>query len=624
MFTITFYSYKGGVGRTMALVNVAAELARRGRKVLIIDFDLEAPGIPSFEPFAASDRRVGIVDYVSEYIGTAVAPDVSEFIVEARIDVGPDKTAPVWIMPAGKRDETYGQKLSSIDWQDLYENRRGYVLFQDMKQQLALDDREFDYVLIDSRTGHTDVGGICTRQLAEAISFMFFPNDQNISGLKTIVDEIRNDPHVRSKQTKLLFCPSNVPDLDDEDDILKSMLDRASRSLGYEKPHATIRHYNSLSLVDQKIFVVERPRTKLASQYRTLTEALVQTNLLDREGAILFLAQLRKEQRRNSREKRSPSFSPELSADALSDLKKIAEYHRADGEICWRIAAIYHDLGNFAYELEALNGAIDANYNLQKALFTRAFTLLSLSRPEEAIPDLIAVMASSETTAMELRSAMEALRRRYPDWVNAAKLSPLLEKARPEDVETVSNSLVSDVASLDLAIDVLGRSFGDPTADLDTKDDLKSNLTLALISSRQFSRAMDLIAPGGHGLSDDAPIVDVFNYSVAYWGATGLPSRELFQRVIELDDGDPSDANYSQCIALAHAVVGNRVEAFDVLARARSGVMRSSMFSCWRYLYGGRNELMADLDAMEKAISNNELTPPFFESDEQRKQRLPA
>jgi len=42
LYVITFYSFKGGVGRTMALVNTAAELARRGRKVLVVDFDLEA------------------------------------------------------------------------------------------------------------------------------------------------------------------------------------------------------------------------------------------------------------------------------------------------------------------------------------------------------------------------------------------------------------------------------------------------------------------------------------------------------------------------------------------------------------------------------------------------------
>ena len=40
---VTFYSFKGGVGRTMALINAAAILAGRGRRVLMIDFDLEAP-----------------------------------------------------------------------------------------------------------------------------------------------------------------------------------------------------------------------------------------------------------------------------------------------------------------------------------------------------------------------------------------------------------------------------------------------------------------------------------------------------------------------------------------------------------------------------------------------------
>ena len=49
MYTITFYSFKGGVGRTMALVNVGAQLARMGRKVLLVDFDLEAPGLETFD-----------------------------------------------------------------------------------------------------------------------------------------------------------------------------------------------------------------------------------------------------------------------------------------------------------------------------------------------------------------------------------------------------------------------------------------------------------------------------------------------------------------------------------------------------------------------------------------------
>src|SRR6185295_7403991 len=44
----TFYSYKGGVGRSMALANVAALLAKWGRRVLVVDWDLEAPGLERY------------------------------------------------------------------------------------------------------------------------------------------------------------------------------------------------------------------------------------------------------------------------------------------------------------------------------------------------------------------------------------------------------------------------------------------------------------------------------------------------------------------------------------------------------------------------------------------------
>ena len=59
VYISTFYSFKGGVGRTMALVNAAVELARRGRRVLAVDFDLEAPGCHVSSPRGAALARLG-------------------------------------------------------------------------------------------------------------------------------------------------------------------------------------------------------------------------------------------------------------------------------------------------------------------------------------------------------------------------------------------------------------------------------------------------------------------------------------------------------------------------------------------------------------------------------------
>lgn len=43
---VTFYSFKGGVGRSTALVATALQLANKGRRVILVDMDLEAPGLP--------------------------------------------------------------------------------------------------------------------------------------------------------------------------------------------------------------------------------------------------------------------------------------------------------------------------------------------------------------------------------------------------------------------------------------------------------------------------------------------------------------------------------------------------------------------------------------------------
>ena len=57
---ITFYSYKGGTGRTMALANVACLLAEtHGRPVLVVDWDLEAPGLHRFFPPRIRTTRTG-------------------------------------------------------------------------------------------------------------------------------------------------------------------------------------------------------------------------------------------------------------------------------------------------------------------------------------------------------------------------------------------------------------------------------------------------------------------------------------------------------------------------------------------------------------------------------------
>src|SRR3954451_11160575 len=74
---VTFYSYKGGTGRSMALANVAWVLAANRKRVLVVDWDLEAPGLHRyFRPFLI-DRELsasdGLIDMLSAYVDAVVS-----------------------------------------------------------------------------------------------------------------------------------------------------------------------------------------------------------------------------------------------------------------------------------------------------------------------------------------------------------------------------------------------------------------------------------------------------------------------------------------------------------------------------------------------------------------------
>jgi cellulose biosynthesis protein BcsQ len=185
---VTFYSYKGGTGRTMAVANIACLLAKAGRRVLVVDFDLEAPGIwRYFDEFQRGlDRRPGLMDLLlgetAPGQGTTGAerPDWHQYTIRVRIGA-----ASVTVMTSGLQDEGYPGRVLGFDWNDFFANQGGGEFFQRLRAEW---NSAYDFVLIDSRTGITDIGGICTILLPDMIVPVFIANWQNLEG---IVDTLR-------------------------------------------------------------------------------------------------------------------------------------------------------------------------------------------------------------------------------------------------------------------------------------------------------------------------------------------------------------------------------------------------------------------------------------------------
>jgi hypothetical protein len=223
---ITFYSYKGGTGRTMALANVAWILASNGKRVLAVDWDLESPGLHKFfHPFldrAVMNSTSGVMEIINDYESeaTRVGPHDPDWHLEyARVEPRavslaghefPDNGALDFIS-AGQQNRAYSAAVSSLDWDDFYDRLGGGLFFRALRADMK---KNYDYVLIDSRTGLSDVADICTVELPDILVVCFTLNDQNIEGASSVAREISD--RYRGRNIQIFPVPMRIENAEKE------------------------------------------------------------------------------------------------------------------------------------------------------------------------------------------------------------------------------------------------------------------------------------------------------------------------------------------------------------------------------------------------------------------------
>jgi cellulose biosynthesis protein BcsQ len=603
MQVVTFYSFKGGVGRTMSMVNVAVELALAGRRVLLVDFDLEAPGLDTFNLPRPQADVPGLVDYVSEYLETGVAPDFESFAYKSPL-VGVEK-GQLWIMPSGKQDDFYAARLSAINWKELYEQKDGYLLFENLKSQWH-SVLQPDYVFIDSRTGHTDVGGICTRHLPDSVVVLFFPNEQNRRGLQKVVKEIRlEESGPRKKRIQLHFVIANVPDLDDEDQILAGMIKRLKDSLEYDELAAVIHHYNSLMLLNQSVFTLDRPKSRLAQEYRNLAKAIKRNNAEDREGVLEFLGNIAS---RSSRKRDT------IPAGVLETrLEEIREKHANDGEVLSTLARVRRRQHRIDEAIALLDQAATSGLTDAELLLARAELNAMKNNTDAAVADVTHVLEMSEVTDLQVNVAVRLLADLDVPILSRLPSSRALSALDLEGHLTISKELLFSRESLAVATELLKSVAVRHDLTPGQRDELKSTLSLSFIGLGHFAEAMTTISP----TRPDAKtlgIQEAFNYAMAEWGQTKTPPKDLFARVVELDQQEKlSGPNYDQCLSIALYIVGDSGKASERLSDARQQMMTLPRpdFSAWSYLKVDPGQFLHDLDAIEQLIQGNQILPRF-------------
>lgn len=205
--TVTFYSFKGGVGRTLALLNVAVILARAGQRVVAVDMDLEAPGFHRYPAIAPTNaEQLGVSDFVLDRL-TGRERSIEPYVYRAQ-DI-PGVADRLHIVPTGRRPRELAEGITK-----LYSppDERA-LIFQLFVARLS-EELHPDFILFDSRTGLAEIAAVCTVELADAIVALTGLNPQGVDGLADVVGRIRRHP-ARRRPPMFFLVYSPIPRVGD-------------------------------------------------------------------------------------------------------------------------------------------------------------------------------------------------------------------------------------------------------------------------------------------------------------------------------------------------------------------------------------------------------------------------
>jgi MinD-like ATPase involved in chromosome partitioning or flagellar assembly len=181
---LTFFSYKGGVGRTTSLALTAAYLSRRGKKVFVIDCDFEAPGLINFFNTSQADNcKSGLIEYLNdrEFL---VDCNIEDYVYD--IEKSYSGSGSINLMPAGNimqsNDDlvSYLEGLAKIDLQGEGLVKLLGSLINDINKKYSPD-----VILIDSRTGFNNTFGALA-QLSNSVVVLAGDDTQNLPGIEFV------------------------------------------------------------------------------------------------------------------------------------------------------------------------------------------------------------------------------------------------------------------------------------------------------------------------------------------------------------------------------------------------------------------------------------------------------
>lgn len=245
---ISVHSFRGGTGKSNITANVATSLALQGKRIGVVDTDIQSPGIHVLFGFDVSTMAHSLNDYLW---GKCDIRDTA-YDLSGNLDV--DLDGQIYLIPASIKAGEIARVV-----------REGYDVsllndgFHDLIEQLNLD-----VLLIDTHPGLNEET-LLAIAISDALVVVMRPDQQDIQGTSVTVEVARklDVPH-------MVIAVNKVPPVFDEEEV------RQEIEQNYNCPVATVLHHSDeiMTLASSGVFVLRYPNHPIAAKFKALAATL--------------------------------------------------------------------------------------------------------------------------------------------------------------------------------------------------------------------------------------------------------------------------------------------------------------------------------------------------------------
>jgi len=246
---ISIHSFRGGTGKSNTIANIATLLAAMGRRVGVIDADIQSPGIHIL--FGLEGE--GITSSLNDYLWHG--RDIKDTALDVTHSLGPGIQGRIYLIPSSIKPGEISRVLrEGYDAQKLAQG------FHKLVEELELDN-----LLIDTHPGLNEET-LLSIVISDALVIILRPDKQDYEGTGITVEVAR-----QLEVPAMLLIVNKTPSIFDHEAVKRKVEQAYNCEVAAVLPHSD----EMMSLASEGIFVLRYPDHPLTGLYKVIAAKLI-------------------------------------------------------------------------------------------------------------------------------------------------------------------------------------------------------------------------------------------------------------------------------------------------------------------------------------------------------------